>query len=290
MQRWMTQLIAFPAMAVAIAFPTAGAELTPADNIQQALDTAAPGDTIVLKDGVYYQSLAITRGGKPGRPVTLKAANGGRATISGAVPPTETRLKFVPVEEDPGMYKAAVPHRVWWVMVDGRNLVNYGYFSYLKTFEFPDQSSGALKPCVPEGFAWRNGSPLRSPGEERRPECRGHRDQPPGRWPYEQGTGVRQRGPLGSGHRFRRPRRGALLLQVRRQHHREGRPRGDRGPAAAPGRGRRGRRARQPGDGPRLLDHRCAYWHLSARRGEAPAARNARPAADPTPPTAPPVA
>jgi hypothetical protein len=147
-----------------MALSAAGAELTPADDIQKALDAAAPGDTIVLKDGVYYQSLAITRGGKPGKPVTLKAANGGGATLSGAVPPAERgthpmgRLKFVPVEEEPGMYKAAVPHRVWWVMVDGRNLVNYGYFSHLKTFQFPDQSNGALKPCVPEGFAWRNGS------------------------------------------------------------------------------------------------------------------------------------
>ena len=153
----MPRLIAFSALAAALAASAVRAELTPADDVQKALNAAAPGDAIVLKDGVYYQSLVITRGGTPGKPVTLKAANGGGATITGAVPPSEAKLKFVPVEEEPGMYKAAVPHRVWWVMVDGRNLVNYGYFSYLKTFEFPDQSSGALKPCVPEGFAWRNG-------------------------------------------------------------------------------------------------------------------------------------
>ena len=158
MQRLMKRVIAFAALAPALVLPAAGAELTPADDIQKALDAAAPGDTIVLKDGVYYQSLVITRGGTAGRPVTLKAANGGGATISGAVPPAAAKLEFVPVEEEPGMYKAAVPHRAWWVMVEGRNLVNYGYFSYLKTFEFPDQSNGALKPCVPEGFAWRTGS------------------------------------------------------------------------------------------------------------------------------------
>jgi hypothetical protein len=158
MQLLMKQLLALVVLAAAMALSAAGAELTPADDIQKALDAAAPGDTIVLKDGVYYQTLVITRGGKPGKPVTLKAANGGGATVSGAVPPAEAKLKFVPLEEEPGLYKAAVPHRVWWVMVDGRHLVNYGYFSYLKTFEFPDQSSGALKPCVPEGFAWRNGA------------------------------------------------------------------------------------------------------------------------------------
>ena len=157
MKRLIKRFTAFAALAAAMAMTTAGAELTPSDDVQKALDAAAPGDTIALKDGVYHQSLVITRGGTPGKPVTLKAANGGGATLSGAVPPSQVKLKFTRVEEETDIYKAAVPHRVWWVMADGRNLVNYGYYSYLKTFEFPDQSNGALKPCVPEGFAWRNG-------------------------------------------------------------------------------------------------------------------------------------
>lgn len=157
MQRLMKLAISVAALALALVFPASGIELTPTDDIQKALDAAAPGDTVVLRDGVYYQSLVITRGGTPGKPVTLKAANGGRAILSGAVPPDQIKLKFTRVEEEPDIYKAPVPHRVWWVIVEGRNLVNYGYYSYLKTFEFPDQSNGALKPCVPEGFAWRNG-------------------------------------------------------------------------------------------------------------------------------------
>ena len=153
----MLRLIAFSALAAALAAPAAGAEvqLTPADDIRKALDAAAPGDTIVLKDGVYYQSVVITRGGTAGKPVTLKAANGGGATISGAVPPEQAKLKFQLVEGD--LYKAAVPHRVWWVMVGTRNLVNYGNLSYLTQFQFPNQSGGGLKRCVPEGFAWQDG-------------------------------------------------------------------------------------------------------------------------------------
>ncbi len=55
--------------------PAAGAErqLTPADDIQEALDAAKPGDTIVLADGVYYQNVAITHGGTVGKPATLRA-------------------------------------------------------------------------------------------------------------------------------------------------------------------------------------------------------------------------
>ena len=71
--------------------PAAVVELAPGDDIQKALDRAEPGDTIVLKDGVYYQSLLIARGGTPGKPVTLRAAHGGGAAISGAVSPDQSR-------------------------------------------------------------------------------------------------------------------------------------------------------------------------------------------------------
>lgn len=151
----MKRLIALTVLAAAAAFPAAAVELTPADDVQQALDAAAPGDTIVLTDGVYYQSLAITRGGTPGKPVTLRAANGGGATLSGAVPPDLGKLKFELVEGD--LYRAAVTSRVWWAMADSRNLVNYGNLPHLREFVFPNLYSEDLKDCVPEGFAWQDG-------------------------------------------------------------------------------------------------------------------------------------
>jgi hypothetical protein len=110
----------------------------------------------MLKDGVYYQSLLIARGGTPGKPVTLKAARGGGATLSGAVPRDRANLNFERVEAD--LYKAAVSNRVWWVMVGERNLVNFGQLDFLKKFEFPDQSNGKPNPCAPEGFAWQDGT------------------------------------------------------------------------------------------------------------------------------------
>jgi hypothetical protein len=136
--------------------PAAVVELAPGDDIQKALDLAEPGDTIVLKDGVYYQSLRIACGGTPGKPVTLRAAHGGGATLSGAVPRDRANLKFEWVEGD--LYKAAVSNRVWWVMVGERNLVNYGQVDLLKQFMFPDQGDGKLNPCAPEGFAWQDGT------------------------------------------------------------------------------------------------------------------------------------
>jgi hypothetical protein len=149
-------LLVLTSVAAGPVLPAAAVELTPDDDIQQALDAAAPGDTIVLKNGVYYQSLLITRGGTPGNPITLRAAQGGGATLSGAVPPDQARLKFERVDGD--LYRAAVTSRVWWVMAGARNLVNYGNLKLLRQFMFPDQSDGSLKPCVPEGFAWEDGS------------------------------------------------------------------------------------------------------------------------------------
>jgi len=153
------QFIAFSALTAVLALPAAGAEvqLTPEDDVQKALDAAAPGDTIVLSDGMYYQDLLITRGGTPGRPITLRAANGGAATLSGAVPPDQGKLKFELVEGD--LYRAAVANRVLWAMTGARNLVNYGKPEYLKKFQFPfyNRPEKPLVPCAPEGFAWQDG-------------------------------------------------------------------------------------------------------------------------------------
>jgi hypothetical protein len=139
------------------AVPAAGVELTPADDIQKALDAAAPGDTIVLQPGVYYQNLVITRGGIPGKPITLSVVKGGSVTLSGAVPPADGLLKFERVEGD--LYRAAVTSRVWWAMAGSRNLLNYGTLDHLTKFKFPNLYARnlALGPCVPEGFAWQNG-------------------------------------------------------------------------------------------------------------------------------------
>lgn len=42
-----------------------------------------PGDTLLLMDGVYYQSLWPMGGGEPGNPITIKAQHDGMAVIDG---------------------------------------------------------------------------------------------------------------------------------------------------------------------------------------------------------------
>jgi hypothetical protein len=54
--------------------------VTPEQSVQQALDRAASGDEIVLRDGVYYQTIAVTK------PVVLRAENPGQATLTNKHP------------------------------------------------------------------------------------------------------------------------------------------------------------------------------------------------------------
>lgn len=54
-----------------------------------------PGDTLILLDGTYYQSLAPNvRNGQPGNPITIKAKNDGKAIIDGQFQRATFSLKF----------------------------------------------------------------------------------------------------------------------------------------------------------------------------------------------------
>ena len=49
----------------------------------RAFRALSPGDTLVLADGVYRQSILPKRSGEPGRPITIRAQNDGGAVIDG---------------------------------------------------------------------------------------------------------------------------------------------------------------------------------------------------------------
>lgn len=60
-----------------------GTESKPFRSIQFAIDRALPGDTIILEDGIYRESVYINHGGSKGWPLTLKARNRGKAILDG---------------------------------------------------------------------------------------------------------------------------------------------------------------------------------------------------------------
>ncbi len=87
------------------------------DRIQDALDRASPFDTIVVHEGVYFESLQIDR------PVFLHALNGGEATITNRFAGEQ---KWIPSEgEDRVWVMEGVRWPVHWLLVEGVHAFDY---------------------------------------------------------------------------------------------------------------------------------------------------------------------
>jgi hypothetical protein len=110
----------------------------PGQSLQEAADRLQPGDTLLLAEGTYYQSLKVTRSGTAGNPITIKAKAPGKVIITGAM---ETAAKFEQVEG--AIYKTKWVSKNWkgsgtgqaWVIAGDRNLYNYNSMEEMKTFQ-----------------------------------------------------------------------------------------------------------------------------------------------------------
>ncbi|HUS59237.1 MAG TPA: right-handed parallel beta-helix repeat-containing protein [Planctomycetota bacterium] len=78
----------------------AGTEQQPFRTIQRAADVMAAGDTCIVHEGIYRETVTPARSGKTGARITFRAAPGEQATVSGADPVTGW------VQHDGNIYKA----------------------------------------------------------------------------------------------------------------------------------------------------------------------------------------
>ena len=75
-------------------------ESAPWATFNRAWQDLFPGDTLILLDGVYYQSLNPNRrNGLPGSPITIRAKNDGQAIIDGQNQRVPVKLGVNGVEE-----------------------------------------------------------------------------------------------------------------------------------------------------------------------------------------------
>lgn len=90
-----------------------GTASEPYATLQASVDKLQAGDTLWVHDGVYRESVSFPRSGRPDAPITVKAAVGERAVVSGC-DPVEGWVKH-----NDNMWKAPMP----WTLGSGRNQV-----------------------------------------------------------------------------------------------------------------------------------------------------------------------
>ena len=112
-----------------------GSQTRPFRTIAEALKVVTAGDTVIVREGLYRESIRVP-GGQTAKPVTIRAADGERVVLSGAVPVTGwkeyqdniymTVLDFRP-ERLLVHYRsqpvAREPDDGWWVAKDANDVV-----------------------------------------------------------------------------------------------------------------------------------------------------------------------
>jgi len=128
-------------------------------SIQAAVDAAKPGDTVVVRKGIYYEEVTVSKGGTKEKPITLRAeSNGlGDVVITAADKTIREHQKQWTVVE-------GTDNEVWWVDYDrdvGSVTCNDLFMLYPKTLDqLITQSVGGTSYIgFPElGFFWDSGS------------------------------------------------------------------------------------------------------------------------------------
>ena len=92
---------------------SAGTEVQPLATLQAAVNKLQPGDTLLIRGGVYRETVTFPRSGTAEKPITLKAYPGEQAVVSGCDPISGWTL------HQGNAWKAPMP----WTLGVGRNQV-----------------------------------------------------------------------------------------------------------------------------------------------------------------------
>lgn len=140
---------------VASEIPGDGSAERPFRTIQQAADMVSPGDTVVIAPGIYFETVRLTRFGKPGKPVTFRAdrIRKNRVVITGADPAIRRgEQKWTLFHAPSRTFCTKLPYRPGRVLYSGTDLFPYQSLKALMSFE--------ARPGLPgpkHGFYQRDG-------------------------------------------------------------------------------------------------------------------------------------
>ncbi len=122
-------------------------------SIQRAVDLAEPGDTVLIRPGIYYENVILKRGGTAKAPLRLMAdaVERDRVILSGAARAIrEGKVAWELVDKDSGLYRIPFLYRPTRVLASGVDLQPYPSLADLKAFRFLADNY----PGNSHGFAW----------------------------------------------------------------------------------------------------------------------------------------
>ncbi|MHB8897674.1 MAG: hypothetical protein ACYC6Y_02885 [Thermoguttaceae bacterium] len=134
-----------------------GTQSRPLATLEAAVSRLEPGDTLVVRGGVYRETVRFPRSGEAGKPITLKAYPGEEATISGCEPITGW------IRHEGNIWKAPMG----WTLGPGRNQIFAGE-EVLVEARHPNRPAPGLEMYVADlSPLWPTFGPFTIPEETR---------------------------------------------------------------------------------------------------------------------------
>ena len=129
-----------------------GSKEQPFQTIQKAADIVKPGDTVIIKPGIYYENVVLETNGTKEAPIVFKAEKFERDSviISGADREIREHKKEWTLEDGSlGLYSIPLDYRIYRMTANDVQVVEYQSLAGLKTYKYGATDDGVKKGSAP---------------------------------------------------------------------------------------------------------------------------------------------
>lgn len=138
-----------------------GTAESPYGTIQEAADKAQPGDTVMIRPGVYFEEVKFTGAGTKEKPIIFRASEFGKnkVVITRADKDIrEGKTEWTLEDAERNIYSVPLDHMPMRVLYNGANLMRYGKYEYLKEQKYVGQTiSDNWGNAYPEASTMKDG-------------------------------------------------------------------------------------------------------------------------------------
>jgi len=134
-----------------------GSSEAPFATIQKAADVVNPGDTVIIRPGIYYENVELKTNGTKENPIIFKAEKFERDSviITGAVRDVaEHKVEWTLEDESLGLYSIALDYPIYRMTANDVQVVEYLSLTGLKTYKCNanDEGNAGYQPGYEHGF------------------------------------------------------------------------------------------------------------------------------------------